>query len=311
MKRSIGVKYGKLKVGLMLAFALAILMWASLTGGGTSIFETKNEFVCYFKNVNGLLRGSPIWMSGVEVGNVRSVTFVNIDSIKQVKVTCRVKSEVWPMMTTDARVQLGTIGFLGDKYIEVIPGSKGLPVISEMSEVMVEDVGEATKMFKAGEDAINDVRSITKSADSVLGRMSRGVGTLGKLSKDSILYTQLTKLITNLTTLTEGLQQNQERLTKSLERTSNAVADLSDKVNNNKGTLGKLVNDPGLYNNLSSTSASLDSVVRKMNSSQGSLGMMVNDTAMYVEVKNLVSRVNNLVTDIEKNPRKYFKFSVF
>jgi hypothetical protein len=38
---------------------------------------------------------------------------------------------------------------------------------------------------------------------------------------------------------------------------------------------------------------------------------LVNDSALYVEVTNLLARLNNLVADIERNPRKYLKFSVF
>jgi len=41
------------------------------------------------------------------------------------------------------------------------------------------------------------------------------------------------------------------------------------------------------------------------------MGLLVNDTALYVELTNLLTRANNLITDIEKDPRKYFKFSVF
>lgn len=311
MRRSIGVKWGKLRVGGLLTLALAMALWASLSGGGTSIFENKKKFICYFRNVGGLLPGSPVWMSGMEVGNVRSVEFVNLDSLRQVRVVCRIKNEVWPMMTLDARVQLGTIGFLGDKYIEIIPGSKDRPGIAEMAIVRTEDAGEASKMFKAGEDAITDVRKLTGSLDTVLGRMGRGEGSLGKLSADTVLYANLTKLIASLTALTNDLQRNQERITKSLERTANSVADLSDKVHENKGTVGRLVNDPALYDNLSSTSAQLDSVMRKLNQDRGTLGLMVNDSALYVEITSLVKRVSNLVTDIEQNPRKYFKFSVF
>ncbi|UCG62529.1 MAG: MCE family protein, partial [Candidatus Zixiibacteriota bacterium] len=122
MKRTTVVKWGNLKVGALLTVVIAIMFWASFSGGGTSIFDPKGKFVCYFRNVNGLVRGSPVWMSGVEVGNVQSVDFVNIDSLRQVKVVCRVKKSVWDKLTKDARVQLGTIGFLGDKYVEIIPG---------------------------------------------------------------------------------------------------------------------------------------------------------------------------------------------
>ncbi|MDH3936291.1 MAG: MCE family protein, partial [candidate division Zixibacteria bacterium] len=117
MKRSSSTKWGSLKVGAVLVVAIAAALWASLTGGGTSIFDPKSDFLCYFANVNGLVKGSPVWMSGVEIGNVRRVTFVNIDSLRQVEVTCKVKSSVWDMITDNARVQLGSIGFLGDKYL--------------------------------------------------------------------------------------------------------------------------------------------------------------------------------------------------
>ena len=311
MKRSTGVKWGKLQVGLLLTIGLALALWASLTGGGTSIFESKSQFKCYFRNVGGLLPGSPVWMSGLEVGNVKAVTFVNLDSLRQVEVIAKVKESVWPMMTEGTQVQIGTIGFLGDKYVEVVPGPKGGPLITELEVVPTSDVGEASKMFKQGEEAIKDVRRITGNLDGVLGRMNRGEGSLGKLSADSSLYIQLTSLSASLTVLVKQLQTSQERITNSIEKTANAVADLSKDVRETKGTVGKLIKDPALYDNLNATSARLDSILGKMNNAQGSLGLMVNDTALYVETASLIKRLNNLVTDMEANPHKYFKFSVF
>ena len=82
-------------------------------------------------------------------------------------------------------------------------------------------------------------------------------------------------------------------------------------MNENSGTIGKLMNDPSLYDNLAATSARLDSIMSTINSSEGSLGLLVSDTALYIETTELLTRVSNLVSDIERNPRKYFKFSVF
>ena len=89
------------------------------------------------------------------------------------------------------------------------------------------------------------------------------------------------------------------------------MSGISEKVDQNTGTLGRIVNDPQLYDNLTATTARLDTIMLKLNNSSGSMGLLVNDTALYVEVTNLLSRLNNLVADIEKNPRKYLKFSVF
>lgn len=311
MKRTGSIKWGKLQVGVLLMVAIAIMMWASLSGAGTSIFDPKAEFHCYFPNTSGMLAGSPVWMSGVEVGSVRSVKFVNLSPVKQVKVTCRVNKEYWPMLTTDCKVQLGTIGLLGDKYVEIIPGSKGLPTINEGDEIEAVDVGDAQEMFAKGEAAFEQAGSLITSLDTVISRIQRGEGSLGLLSTDEAFYVEMTALMSSLTKLSAGLQKNQERVTTSLEKMSTSVAELSDQVKTNSGTIGKLMNDPALYDNLSAATDKLDNVMKRIDQAEGSLGLLVSDTAMYVEFTNLLVRVNNLVTDIEENPRKYFKFSVF
>lgn len=311
MKRSTSTRWGTLKVGAVLTAAIAVALWASLTGGGTSIFDPKGNFVCYFHNVNGLVKGSPVWMSGVEIGNVRKVRFVNIDSLRQVEVTCRVKKSVWNMLTDDARVQLGSIGFLGDKYVEIDPGGASGAPIEEGAVVLTRDVGSAEAMFLEGERALSEAGDMVHNLDEVLARMNRGEGTLGRMATDKELYTQMTNLLANLTKLTASLQKGQERIITSIEQTSEAVTGLADRVDSNSGTLGRLMSDPALYDNLAATSARLDSVMSKISTAEGTLGLFVSDTALYTETVDLMARINNLVTDIEKNPKRYFKFSVF
>ncbi len=311
MQRSIRVRWGNLKVGILLVIAFGVLLWASLSGTGTSIFQPKELFVCYFANVNGLLPGAPVWMSGVEVGNVKKIEFVNLDSAKVVQVTCRAKKSIWKQLTPGTLVQLGTIGFLGDKYVEIIPSLKPGEPLAEGGELPVRDAGSAERLFKEGEAAMSEAGDIMTNLDSILVRINRGEGSIGKIATHDEFYLQMTKLLTNLTALTGDLQKNQERLVSSIEKTSNAMGSLSEKVDQNIGTVGRLFNDPHLYDNLNATTARLDTIMSKLNNAEGSMGLLVNDTTLYVEVTNLLSRLNNLVADIEKNPRKYLKFSVF
>ncbi|RKX28239.1 MAG: hypothetical protein DRP47_04810 [Candidatus Zixiibacteriota bacterium] len=311
MKKTVGVKWGNLKIGIILSFAVLLMFWASLSGGGTSIFDPKVKFISYFKNVNGLVPGAPVWMAGVEVGNVRSVRFVNLDAIRKVEVTCRIERNVWPMMTENTLVQLGTIGLLGDKYIEIVPGTKSLPILPEGCRVSVRDAGDAATVFKAGEEAIGEARSVVNNIGGILEKMNQGQGTLGQLAVSDELYSNMTMLLSRLTKLTADLQNNQERIVSSIEKTANSIENLSEQVNTSQGTVGKLINDPKLYDNLTLVSQRLDSIVYKINTAEGSLGLMVSDTGLYVEMTNLMTRIGNLVTDIEQNPGKYLKISVF
>jgi len=311
MRRSVKIKWGAVPVGILIMVAIVVLMYVSMTGGGTSIFEPKISFVCYFENVNGLVRGSPVWMAGVEVGNVTSLDFEALDSPHPVRVVCRVTRKIHRYLNADARAQLRTIGFLGDKYIEVIPGLEGAPLIENMDVIEPEDVGSATEMFAAGEEALTEAGQLVTSLDSFFVRVNAGDGTLGQLATDDAVYKQLTALLTNLTKITAALHKNQDEMISSVQRMSQSVGDLAAQVSENRGTLGKLITEPELYDNLTATSARLDSILTGIDMADGNLGMLVNDTGLYVELTNLLARANNLITDIEKNPRKYFKFSVF
>lgn len=311
MKRTIGDKWGNLKTGLIIVVAIAVMFWTSLSGGGTSILSKKVYFTCYFPTVTGLVKGSPVWLLGVDVGNVRSVKFVNLDSLRRVEITCRVNESVWGLLTDEATVSLGTIGFLGDKYVEVHPAlGKGQP-IKEGDVISTLEAVDAASMFKAGKEAFGSTGELVESLNSILARMNAGEGTLGKIATDEALYTEMTRLLTELTTLTVGMQESQKSIVASLESTSESIAELTKKANSNEGTLGKIMGDPALYDNLAATSARLDTMLTRINAAEGNIGLLMNDTALYVELTNLMARTNNLIADIEKNPRKYFKFSVF
>lgn len=311
MKRTTKIKWGELKVGILLAIAIAVLLWASFSGGGTSIFDSKTKYRAYFKNVNGLVTGSPVWIAGIEVGNVYKIEFVNLDKERQVEVKFRILKSVVNMVTTDASIKVGTIGFIGDKYIEIVPGSFGNPVLPEGSVVPSAESGDLAAVFSEGEAVMTRAKDLTGNLSELTGRINRGEGAVGKMFTEDLLYNELTKLITSLTVLINDMQGSQKRIVASLESLTDNVNGIADKANKNEGTIGRLLSDPGLYDNIHASSGRIDSILAKINEGRGTAGAMVNDDELYQEIKNLIVRIENLVTDIENDPRKYFKFSVF
>jgi phospholipid/cholesterol/gamma-HCH transport system substrate-binding protein len=66
-----------------------------------------------------------------------------------------------------------------------------------------------------------------------------------------------------------------------------------------------------VFDNLHASTGRIDSILARLSQGSGTAGAILTDDELYVETKNLIVRIENLVDDIEKNPRKYFKFSVF
>jgi phospholipid/cholesterol/gamma-HCH transport system substrate-binding protein len=311
MKRSIKVKWGELKVGLLITLSVVVLIWASFSGGGTSVFDSKVRYHAYFPNVNGLVNGSPVWIAGVEVGNVSSIKFVNLDEFRQIEVKFKIIRSVQNMITTDAAIKVGTIGLLGDKYIEIIPGTLSEPVLEEHSEIKSITPGDLATLFAEGEKTMLKAQDLTANLAEITAMIKKGQGSAGKFFTEDTLYDEMTSMLVALTSLINDMQQSQGQIVSSIEDISKNLDGVADKVNTNKGTIGKLISDPGIYDNIHSSAGRIDSILTKINDGSGTAGAFVNDDELYEEIRNLIVRIENLVSDIEKNPRKYFKFSVF
>ncbi|MEZ5359556.1 MAG: MlaD family protein [Candidatus Zixiibacteriota bacterium] len=311
MKRSGKIKYGNLWVGIVMTIALAAMLYSSFRGGGTSIFETKGQLYAYFQNVNGLVNGAPVWLGGIEVGNVKSVEFVNLDEMRRIKATFTVRHAVWEFLTEDTKVQLGTIGLLGDKYVEVIPGTKGLPVIKEGSELPVLQQTGLDAMTAKAPGMIDSVDSLLTGMKDIATRIAEGKGTAGRIVNDSMLYVNLVGALEQTTNVLAGIQKEQAQILAKLSSTMDNTDKITAQIESGEGTVGKMLYDKELYEKLASSGGHIDSILAKIDRGDGSAGALINDAQLYEEVRNLVVRINNLVADIEQNPGRYLKFSVF
>jgi len=311
MKRTGKIKWGNMKVGILVTFALALILYSLFQGGGTIFFAPKEHLIAYFHSVNGLLDGAPVRLAGVEVGNVKSVRFVNLDVRRRLEVKIDVRKSVWNLITTESKVQLGTIGLLGDKYVEIFPGPPDNPVMEPGSEIAVmEEIGLDAIVRKPPE-VINSIDSILLNLRDITSQIADNEGTIGKVISDTSLYSGLVSALEQTSRVMGEISANQRTIMEKLDATLDNAASITARIDRGEGSLGKLMTEEGLYDNLSSSSSRLDSILARVDRGDGSAGALINDARLYEEIRNLVVRINNLVADIEENPRKYFKFSVF
>ena len=62
---------------------------------------------------------------------------------------------------------------------------------------------------------------------------------------------------------------------------------------------------------LDSLTTALNSVTRKVDRGDGSLGKLVNEDKLYQDLSASVASLRALIDDIKKNPKDYFRFSIF
>jgi phospholipid/cholesterol/gamma-HCH transport system substrate-binding protein len=62
---------------------------------------------------------------------------------------------------------------------------------------------------------------------------------------------------------------------------------------------------------LRATSGKLDVIIAKVDSGNGSVAKLLNDPGAYNDVRMLLQRMDSLVADIKKNPKRYINVKIF
>lgn len=179
----------ELKVGTFIFVGLVILVIFVLSIGGLKTWALGYNLKFSFNFINGVKIGAPVRFAGVDVGKVKEINFVLTPERKtRVVVEAWVKDEV--KIPVDSVVWINTLGLLGEKYIEVMPGKN--PQYLRKNETL------------AGNDpvAMHEVTQLAKNIaddlDAIIAKIKNGEGTIGKLVSDDTLYKELEALVFDL-----------------------------------------------------------------------------------------------------------------
>jgi phospholipid/cholesterol/gamma-HCH transport system substrate-binding protein len=82
-------------------------------------------------------------------------------------------------------------------------------------------------------------------------------------------------------------------------------------LQNSEGTIGKLTNDPEMYDQMKHTLDRLDGLIQSVERGEGSLGKLVKNETTVQELEGLIIDMRTLIRDVRENPEKYIKVSVF
>ena len=308
MKRTGQVPFMKLQVGIFTLIAVILLLWATFQSGGFRL--TKGEEIrVIFGNVGGLEEGSVVRLNGVPVGTVRHIELEPHSNA--VGVVMAVKKGTRARMHQGAAARITTVGFLSELYVALDSGNEALPPITNDQEI-------AAAVMTDPQVLIGRVKTMADTVDVILANLtaatrgfSNGHGTLGRLARDERLYDNLVQMSHTATELAARMTDTQARVADRLIHLAASFDSLSWRMQHGEGSLAQLMTSGDLHRNLASSTARMDSVMALMESGHGSFGRLLADSTLYDDTRALMGSMKRLMAEIEKNPKKYFKFSVF
>ncbi len=321
MRSGTNIKWASLKVGLVVLSGLLILAAAIIAFGRIGqLFSPRVDLQALFPDVNGLKKGAPVWLSGVEVGNVKEIRLPMEDHAKMIRVIMEMDADVLPLIKTDSTAMIRTLGLLGDKYVELSPGSvtaQVLPLDMPIPGVLPSDLKE---LVSGGSETLGEMSQFLKNLNGLTAKLSEGNGTAAQLVNDPALYKSVHEFTVVARDLLKKIQEGKGTMGKLVEepelyeQLSASLASLesfSRKLDRQDTTLNKLVTEPALYDHLNSASERLDRLLAQVEEGQGVAGQLLQDQELSRELKALIVDLRSLVGDMKKDPKKYFSFRMF
>jgi len=311
MRRSGRVPWGEVRVGIVILFAFAVLLWAAFNGTGMTFFEKTRELDAYFGDVAGLATGSPVRLGGIEVGHVSKIEFVEQGGVGKIRVAFLVKDRAWPLVSDSSTAAIGTMGLMGDKFLSVSVRGPGQPPATPGNTLSTRVAGDLTTAFANAPDMMDNFSASLAHINTILSRIERGEGYLGRLTSEGRSSDAIDSVVTASRRLLADLGRAQERLVAAMEGTARSFDSVSQGVLHGGGTMSRLIWDSTLYVEFTDVARRANALVDRWDKGEGTLGKLSADSSMYVEVRDLVKDTRALIDDIKANPKKYFKVSVF
>lgn len=205
------------KVGILFLVALVMVVIFAFALGSFQPFSNSNAIQVAYNFAGGIEVGSPVRVMGIKVGKVRSIRF-NPDfkmpeTNEEVKlmITISVDKSAWPTIRKDSRFFINLAGVIGEKFLEISPGSLDQPELQPNQVVRGEDppridqlisqsyalAGKILEFVNKNEgSAIDTIETINK----LVVNTNKMLKQLERTSKDP----QVTKIVQNLSKLMDN-----------------------------------------------------------------------------------------------------------
>jgi phospholipid/cholesterol/gamma-HCH transport system substrate-binding protein len=289
----------ELTVGALVLVALAVFLGGLLWLTGKS-FTSRGKVVVpvQFAVISGLTAGDPVQISGVNVGRV---TRVELQEVGRAIVRIEVDGRFRPR--EDAQAEIGSLGFLGDKYVLYAPGEDEEFLPDDAVIVGREETALASSAAQLAEEAGEVLRrsqgllsdSMTMQVQQTLAAAERALDVVARVGSGPVVETATQTLVS-----LQGAARSLDSLlgNPALNESISQMDEIAESVQE-------------MTEGLAAVTQNLAMMLELMQSPDGSVGRALTDTTLHTDVHELLVSMRLLLDDIRERPGRYVNVTVF
>lgn len=304
----------KFRLSRMQAIGLFVLLTLIATFAvinflrGEDIFNRSSSYYVVYDQVDGLTVTGPVYLRGYKVGMVEDIAYNPQQNNFEVEL--KVKSQFEIPVNSTAEVYSADI--MGARAVRINIGDSeqilesGDTLASAIQPDMISTVmGQIEPLKEQAVELMATMNRTLESVDKLLDSTSRAEiqSSLKHLNRTLANAASLSRTLDNISPELVEIVKNLEVLSKGLGESTDEIKGSLENVNAITSSLSKA--------ELDKTIESLRNLSEKLQDPNGSVGKLLSTDSLHNAVNTLINDVDKLVKGISENPKKYIKVSVF
>ena len=289
------------KVGAIILIGIIVLVGSLFWLQKYHIAGNSNLLQVHFDDVGTLAVGDKVTVSGVHKGKVKEMR------LKEggVEVDLLVSTDV--RLKKDAQIVIKNFGVMGERFVAITPGQDSADLDISQPLTGLYDAGLPEVMGLMGE-MVMELREL--------------VGTLKKTVVSDTSLSKFSKTIENLESVSASLnsyvKRNESKLDQTADNFLNASKQLNNTLTRNAQHVDSVVQRfdrvslqlEQFVSQLDTLSGAAREFAESINNPEGSLKMLMDDRRLYDDLRKTADNIDDLISDIRANPKKYLTVKV-
>lgn len=270
-------------VGLIIGgMAMKVSEDPSYLSGGS------NNYWFVVDDATGLVTNSVVKLAGVSVGIIKGIT------LREGKARLDLSIQSHLPITASSSVRIKALGFLGDKHIELMLGDTSMPRLAKGAQIRNATDGGSMDVIM---DEVTKISQSLGDISATLRDAAVGEGTgqhpIGRIIRN----------IENLTQdLSDVVGRNKNNMNEMLEGFTELSRRLNELVGDSDGdgfqaALGEATSS---LKRIEKTLTNLEEITTKINEGEGTIGRLINDDTLIEEVNTAVKGVNSFISSADR-----------
>lgn len=225
----------EIKAGALIVVTIVLFLTALVFVGGVNLLRTKRvTYTTYFKFAGGLEPGAFVRFGGLKVGTVQAA---EIDPQDSTRVRVKIAVNVGTPIRKDSRAKISTLGFLGENYLEISPGTRQAEMLPPGGELAADEVVQMADILNNVNIATSNANTLIKHVDDRLLVISGKVEDLVS-NFNSVVNAENRKRIDSIIANIDGLlAENRAPLKSAIRNVDSTTEKLGPTIDNANQTI--------------------------------------------------------------------------